>query len=469
LISPKTKLGGSLSFYARGQDGTYFGEKFGVYVFQGDTWTSVSEFTQVGRDYTATATMTKYTINLSAYSGYGYVAIVHHNISDMFVLNVDDIELTVPNPEAQPEWIYVNDVTSPYTIEGLTPETTYEVQVQGVNDISTSAWTASTLFTTLAIEGQDLAYIEEHGVPGTTYRVSNELVAVDYAIVGDVVYLWCKDLGNASIAPAPAVGDKIDYLRNDQYAQAGRAWDESNWVVLKFTPGSVAEKVKSITDAVGHELNAGTITGVYSDAVNYTITMPAGEGMPAGAVGDESSYTPNVYCVANFNPANLTADGAQSNENGNVYFFMTPKVQEVCEITYAYWDATNFIVPTTSGFVGSLSLDWTYNEAGNVTSQLNADNVYRFKTVVQRTGATTSLPALKAEGGNYKVAPLNLTSDSKADIPTAIGTVKAGVDVVDVYYVNSIGVMSKTPFHGVNVVVTRYSDGSRSSVKKVFK
>lgn len=469
LISPKTKLGGSLSFYARGQDGTYFGEKFGVYVFQGDTWTSVSEFTQVGRDYTATATMTKYTINLSAYSGYGYVAIVHHNISDMFVLNVDDIELTVPNPEAQPEWIYVNDVTSPYTIEGLTPETTYEVQVQGVNDISTSAWTASTLFTTLAIEGQDLAYIEEHGVPGTTYRVSNELVAVDYAIVGDVVYLWCKDLGNASIAPAPAVGDKIDYLRNDQYAQAGRAWDESNWVVLKFTPGSVAEKVKSITDAVGHELKAGTITGVYSDAVNYTITMPAGEGMPAGAVGDESSYTPNVYCVANFNPANLTADGAQSNENGNVYFFMTPKVQEVCEITYAYWDATNFIVPTTSGFVGSLSLDWTYNEAGNVTSQLNADNVYRFKTVVQRTGATTSLPALKAEGGNYKVAPLNLTSDSKADIPTAIGTVKAGVDVVDVYYVNSIGVMSKTPFHGVNVVVTRYSDGSRSSVKKVFK
>ena len=78
-------------------------------------------------------------------------------------------------------------------------------------------------------------------------------------------------------------------------------------------------------------------------------------------------------------------------------------------------------------------------------------------------------PALKAEGGNYKVAPLNLTSASKADIPTAIGTVKAGVDVVDVYYVNSIGVMSKTPFHGVNVVVTRYSDGSRSSVKKVFK
>ncbi|MBQ2163548.1 MAG: choice-of-anchor J domain-containing protein, partial [Muribaculaceae bacterium] len=468
LVSPKVKLGGSISFWAKGQDASYPAEVFGVAVSTNSN-TNVADFRMVGADKTATSDWVQYTFDLSAYAGQeGYVAIRHYNVSDMFMLDIDDIEITYFGGAEPSPWIYVNDVTSPYTIEGLTPETTYEVQVQGVNDISTSAWTASTLFTTLAVEGQDLAYIEEHGVPGTTYRVSNELVAVDYAIVGDVVYLWCKDQGNASIAPAPAVGDKIDYLRYDQYAQAGRAWDESNWVVLKFTPGSVAEKVKSITDAVGHELNAGTITGVYSDAVNYTITMPAGEGMPAGAVGDESSYTPNVYCVANFNPANLTADGAQSNENGNVYFFMTPKVQEVCEITYAYWDATNFIVPTTSGFVGSLSLNWAYNADGDVTDDLNADNVYRFKTVVQRTGITMT-PALKAEGGNYKVAPLNLTSASKADIPTAIGTVKAGVDVVDVYYVNSIGVMSKTPFHGVNVVVTRYSDGSRSSVKKVFK
>ena len=48
--------------------------------------------------------------------------------------------------------------------------------------------------------------------------------------------------------------------------------------------------------------------------------------------------------------------------------------------------------------------------------------------------------------------------------------VKAGNgEVVGVYYVNTVGVMSKNPFPGVNVVVTRYSDGSRSSVKKVFK
>lgn len=474
LITPEVKLGGTLKFSAWGLNANDYAEVFGVYVGPASFSSNIADYTQVGADITVTHDKTEYEFDLSAYEGTGRIAIVHHNCSNMWYLAIDDISVTVPNAQEDYPWTTINNVTSPYTIESLDTETTYEVQVQGVLDGITTNWTNSVIFTTLeqqAVEAT-LADICASGQEGLNkvYTISDQLIAVDYREVGDNdVYLWCKDQGNASIAPAPAVGDKIDYLRNDQYAQAGRAWDESNWVVLKFTPGSVAEKVKSITDAVGHELNAGTITGVYSDAVNYTITMPAGEGMPAGAVGDESSYTPNVYCVANFNPANLTAYGAQSNENGNVYFFMTPKVQEVCEITYAYWNAENFIVPTTSGFVGSLSLDWTYNEAGNVTSQLNADNVYRFKTVVQRTGATTSLPALKAEGGNYKVAPLNLTSASKADIPTAIGTVKAGVDVVDVYYVNSIGVMSKTPFHGVNVVVTRYSDGSRSSVKKVFK
>jgi len=463
LITPQVQLGGKISFYACGQDGTYYSEKVGVYVFAGDSWTSVNEFTQVNSDITITHTMTKYEFDLSAYEGKGYVAIVHHNITDMFWLNIDDIEITPP----EGEWIYVNNVTSPYTIDGLTPETTYEVQVQGIGDNGkTSSWTASTIFTTLG--GISLAELERNGTVGTNYTVSDELVAVDYAIVDDAIYLWCKDQGNA-IAPAPAVGDKIDYLGNDQYAQNGRAWDESNWVALKFSVGSVQTAVTSITSAKGHKINAGTITGVYSDATNYTIAMPEGEGLPTGAVGDEFTYTPNVYCVANFNPAYLTEDGAQLKDNGNVYFFMTPKVQEVCEITYAYWNAENFIVPTTSGFVGSLSLDWTYNEAGNITSQLNADNIYRFKTIVQRTGATTLLPALKAEGGAYKVAPLNLTSTSKADIPTAIGTVKAGVDVVDVYYVNSTGLMSKTPFQGVNIIVTRYSDGSRTTVKKVFK
>lgn len=47
----------------------------------------------------------------------------------------------------------VEDATNPYTINDLTPETTYEVQVQGINDdldIATD-WTESTMFSTPAV------------------------------------------------------------------------------------------------------------------------------------------------------------------------------------------------------------------------------------------------------------------------------------------------------------------------------
>ncbi len=158
LITPKTTLGGTFSFYACGQDADWCDEVFGVYVCEGEY--NIDNFVQVGEDITATAAMTKYEFDLSEYEGTGYIAIVHHNVTNMFRLNIDDVEILVPNPtEAEAaEWIVVENVTSPYTIEGLTPETEYEVQVQAVGQ-ATSAWTASTNFTTLAEQVEQGYYL----------------------------------------------------------------------------------------------------------------------------------------------------------------------------------------------------------------------------------------------------------------------------------------------------------------------
>ena len=146
LVSPEVTLKSNFSFWAAGQDPSYAGEVFAVYVSVGDRdWVKISD------DITATSPIQEYTFDLSEYEGMtGRVAIRHYNISDMFRLNVDNILIgTMPEPVEEPEWIYVEDVTSPYIIEGLTPETTYEVQVQGVNDEgNTSAWTESFVFTT---------------------------------------------------------------------------------------------------------------------------------------------------------------------------------------------------------------------------------------------------------------------------------------------------------------------------------
>ena len=70
----------------------------------------------------------------------GYIAFRHYNISDMFRLNIDDVLIgEIPEPVEEAEWIYVDgieDVNS--LITGLDPATTYEVQVQAVNEYGES-------------------------------------------------------------------------------------------------------------------------------------------------------------------------------------------------------------------------------------------------------------------------------------------------------------------------------------------
>ena len=91
LISPEITLGGNLSFYACGQDPDWPSENFAVYVCEG-SYSSTSDFVKIA-DYTATATMTEISVDLSQYSGQGYFAIRHYNMTgnDMFRLNIDDI------------------------------------------------------------------------------------------------------------------------------------------------------------------------------------------------------------------------------------------------------------------------------------------------------------------------------------------------------------------------------------------
>ena len=169
LITPKIQLGGTLTFYARGVTNSWYREKFGVYICQGDTWTSVHDFTQILNDQTTSNSARQYTVNLSSYSGYGYIAIVHHNVTDQYALLVDDISVTVPNPQPEAEWIYVNGVTSPYTITGLTTGTTYEVQVQGEGSGETTNWTGSNIFTTFVAEPRDIAVKDNDFFEGKEY------------------------------------------------------------------------------------------------------------------------------------------------------------------------------------------------------------------------------------------------------------------------------------------------------------
>ena len=156
LISPEVKLGGNVQFEAWGQDPNYAAEHFAVYVYQG-TWdgsNGIDGFVQISDEIVATATNVVYQYDLSAYEGNGHIAIRHFNVTDEFRLNIDNVKVTVPGGIDKPEWIEVNDIEAPlYTINELTPETEYEVQVQAVGNNMTTAWTETVNFVTLPAEG----------------------------------------------------------------------------------------------------------------------------------------------------------------------------------------------------------------------------------------------------------------------------------------------------------------------------
>ena len=150
VISPKVKLGGTLK-YDTWNYNDYWPEHYGVYVFVGDSYTSVSDFTEVASYDCAGSTSAPEAIelDLSNFVGDGYIAFRHYNSYDNYHFFIDNVEI-IPGAN----WTVVNGVESPYTIEGLTPETEYVVEVQGTDETKrVSPWSDPVNFTTLA-EGQ---------------------------------------------------------------------------------------------------------------------------------------------------------------------------------------------------------------------------------------------------------------------------------------------------------------------------
>lgn len=78
---------------------------------------------------------------------------------------------------------------------------------------------------------------------------------------------------------------------------------------------------------------------------------------------------------------------------------------------------------------------------------------------------TVTLYVKDDTSGKYYVKTDEITPATS--IPTGISTVNAAAQVESVRYYNTIGVESSEPFKGVNIVVTRYSDGNTITSKMI--
>ena len=331
------------------------------------------------------------------------------------------------------------------------------------------------------IEKQPLAKIEKDGVKNGKYIVEDQLVII-YADV-DKGMLWCKDQGNKSIAKTEKQDGQIDYMREITKEQK-KDWDQSNWVMLQFEqPAQNSDLENLLKTATSKYIEPASIKGTYSDINNFTITMA---NQTLQLIDGDEPYVKNLYCPANFLPKNLNINGGEGAEgiyHGEPahYFFMNPKVQEVCEITYAKWYGDNkFIVPlptadnptqNDSQIDGAFTVDWTYNVLGPNPPNLSEGAAYKFYAVVQRTQNSGYLKANEPSlepSGDFIVYPLNLDPNENDDynnVITAIDNLQAGKAVARVVYYNMMGVASDKPHQGINIVVTEYSDGSRTAVK----
>lgn len=330
-----------------------------------------------------------------------------------------------------------------------------------------------------------LHWIEENGGQGKTYTVSDRLQGV-YAQGSS---LWCKDLGDISIVKTEPTATQVDYLMNDNHCKREGGWDQSNWVELDFSDFG-AEGNSKAGALVNKYIKEKTITGVYTDDVNYTIKVtstPVDDGT--------ASYVPNTYCTANFLEGNLmlndgdTGPAVTKDGTTTYYYFLNPKIQEYAIITYAMWDKDKqiMVIPNNNPFNGAACIGrWDLNEYDNQLEDLDAAfdapetcyNQYEFHIIVQRTSkaygtpqsstrlATSPSPNTTQTASDVlRTQPLDLKAESP--LPTAINGVISNAQVVGVEYVNLAGMRSSKPWQGVNIIVTRYSDGSTTTTKMV--
>lgn len=249
--------------------------------------------------------------------------------------------------------------------------------------------------------------------------------------------IYAKD-ENGADEQLPNVGE-TDFM--DIHYNEGHYGDHSNWVAVKIATAPTVCKNDRID-----------VTGKVIDVTNRTL-----QGRVVKLEGS-NTFTPNTYCIANFS-------GSPQYVNTTPFFFATPKPNEVCEIVWAQYDdgytPVRFIVPqTNAGFVGAVdaNLDWYDGEVPTLT----ISEVYKFLGVVRKNSGTAKDASLE-----YTVYPLSgLTKMGDTSVPTGISNVNTG-NVVNVKYYNVMGVEGSVPFKGVNIVVTTYDNGTRSTSKIV--
>ena len=259
LISPQLDLKDNLRFFVMSTDATYLDS---YEVLLSTTGTATTDFTTTLQTMgnASSGTWDEVIIDLSSYSGKGYIAI-HHVSSDKYFLVVDDFGIGVPVAEGA--WVDATSTTTTLNITGLTPETDYDWQVQGVNTkcdpSGTTDWSSMGHFTTLPDEPIAILNNGLWNAPTTwddgTVPPANSSVIINGDVIVPTGYT--------------AVADEITIVNGSITIQEGGQLQHSNEIPVTFNMTVNPYTAKS--GANGYRLIA---TPVYTTS-SYSIPVTA--------------------------------------------------------------------------------------------------------------------------------------------------------------------------------------------------
>lgn len=380
-------------------------------------------------------------------------------------------DINSPVSQQSEERIITGITGRSYKVSGLKNNSTYYYDVKAIYGSHESDWSNRVTVRTFR-HLQRLDDIIKNGITGDGFKFKDSLIIVH--VFPPLGRAWCKDTGNSSVSATTKKDSQIDYMRDVTLEQTAE-WDQSNWIMLQFPVGEDNGIEEMLRGAEGKIIAPETLSAYYIDDVNYTFEVLPGENGYELTLLDDANYEKNHYCTANFMEANLNIDGGKGALDSSTgrdiyYFFMNPKIQEVCEITHAKFDKNGtYMIPDNSMFKGGFKVDWSYNADGPLTPEQG--KVYSFTAVVNRmpasTGEQPKAAAPQRSAMSYIVYPLDLTSHS--GVTTSINDMDDNREVTGIDYVNVAGQVSDKPFEGVNIVITRYSDGSSTATKRLIK
>ena len=328
--------------------------------------------------------------------------------------------------------------------------------------------------------------------PGAHYLIYNNNNGVDHNNYNDVTSNYTHRISDITDASLTQIGNSghVDkyYTINENltvgyvYDNAIYAFDASvdademqhptaiDYVNQVWGPTSQYDWVKITGFSDIDEYQPGTVmsnvTGKLVTTINPCIKLVV------DPIKQRVDDTPrlNTYTPCNFDesqtqtsPAPNTTSPEQGG-NGQTYYFYHPQANEVAHIRGAVYKGNGVFEVPEKEFAEGHWINGAHL-TGSITVDIN--NRVTDDAIGKAVDFDALITLSGAKNDNYNIKVVD--AGSPYIVATPVTDVKQAAKVTSVRYFNLQGMSSDTPFQGINIVVTTYDDGSRTSSKQLFR